>query len=166
MFNIPLPYQIGAVAFLVAASFGGGYLKGSAHGDLEIARASSEAQARIAELQTHQTDTNTQVITKYVDRIRTITVESNRNAQYIASLPSSSSKLSNGWVYLHDLGTTGGNAEASRATDVASSTISNSDALRTVTDNYNICRQNAEQLTALQQWIRDTQKNVEESNAK
>ena len=166
MFSIPFPYQIAAVVFLVIGAFGCGYLRGLDRADVEIARAALEAQAKIAELQTHQADTNTQVVTKYVDRVRTVLVENNHNAQLIANLPTSSVKLPNRWVYLHDVAATGGNAEAARATDASSSAIGYADALRTITDNYDTCRQNSEQLSALQQWIRDTQKNVEESNAK
>lgn len=166
MFGIPLPYQIAAVAFLIAGAFGGGYIKGSARADAEIARAAAEAQAQIVELQTQQATTNTQIVTKYVDRVRTVLVENNRNAQLIANLPSSSIKLANRWVYLHDVAATGGNADTTRAVDAAASPFTDSDALRTISDNYSACRQNAQQLEALQQWIRDTQKNVEEVNSK
>ena len=166
MFGIPLPYQIAAVVFLVAAAFSGGYIKGSARAEAEIARAAGEAQAQIAELQTHQATTNTQIVTKYVDRVRTVLVEKNQNAQLIANLPTSSIKLPNRWVYLHDVAATGGNADTSRAVDAATSTFTDNDALRAVSDNYSSCRQNASQLEALQQWIRDSQKNVEEVNTK
>ena len=111
MFGIPLPYQIAAVAFLIAGAFSGGYIKGSAKADAEIARAAAEAQAQIAELQTQQATTNTQIVTKYVDRVRTVLVEKNQNAQLIANLPASSIWLPNRWVYLHDLAATGGYAD-------------------------------------------------------
>jgi hypothetical protein len=166
MFGIPFPYQIAAVVFLVAGAFSGGYIKGSARADAEIARAAAEAQAQIAELQTQQTTTNTQIVTKYVDRVRTVLVEKDHNAQLIANLPTSSLKLANRWVYLHDVAATGGNADTTRAVDAAASPFTDNDALRTVSDNYSTCRQNAQQLEALQQWIRDTQKNVEEVNSK
>jgi hypothetical protein len=166
MFGIPLPYQIAAVAFLVVGAFSCGYLRGSARADAEIARAAAEAQAQIAELQTQQATTNTQIVTKYVDRVRTVLVEKNQNAQLIANLPTSSLKLPNRWVYLHDVAATGGNADTARAVDAASSPFTDNDALRAVSDNYSTCRQNASQLEALQQWIRDTQKNVEEVNSK
>jgi len=166
MFGIPLPYQIAAVVFLVVGAFGCGYLRGSDRADAEIARAAAEAQAQIAELQTHQATTNTQIVTKYVDRVRTVLVEKNQNAQLIANLPTSSLKLPNRWVYLHDVAATGGNADTTRAVDAAASPFTDNDALRAVSDNYSTCRQNASQLEALQQWIRDTQKNVEEVNSK
>jgi hypothetical protein len=166
MFSIPFPYQIAAVVFLVIGAFGCGYLRGLDRADVEIARAALEAQAKIAELQTHQADTNTQVVTKYVDRVRTVLVENNHNAQLIANLPTSSVKLPNRWVYLHDVAATGGNAEAARAVDATASTFTDNDALRSISDNYSTCRQNAHQLEALQQWIRDSQKNVEEANTK
>jgi hypothetical protein len=166
MFGIPFPYQIAAVVFLVTAAFSGGYIKGSARAEAEIARAAGEAQAQIAELQTHQATTNTQIVTKYVDRVRTVLVEKNQNAQLIANLPTSNIKLANRWVYLHDVAATGGNADTSRAVDAATSTFTDNDALRTVSDNYSACHQNTQQLEALQQWIRDSQKNVEEVNSK
>lgn len=166
MFGIPFPYQIAAVVFLVIGAFGCGYLRGLDRADVEIARAASEAQAKIAELQTQQATTNTQIVTKYVDRVRTVLVEKNQNAQLIANLPTSSIKLPNRWVHLHDVAASGGNADTTRAVDAAASPFTDNDALRVVSDNYSTCRQNASQLEALQQWIRDTQKNVEEVNSK
>ena len=164
MFGIPFPYQIAAVVFLICAAFGGGYVKGVARAEVEIQRAATEAQQKIAELQAKQAETNVQVVTKYVDRVRTITVQNDRNAEYIASLPSTDIKLAHGWVYLHDLATKGGDAEPSSATDGTPSPFTAADALRAVTDNYSICRQNSEQLIQLQDWIRSTQANVDAVN--
>lgn len=164
MIGIPFPYQIAAVVFLVCAAFGGGYIKGVARAEVEIQRAATEAQQKIAELQAKQSDTNVQVITKYVDRVRTITVQNDRNADLIASLPASDIKLASGWVYLHDIAAQGGDADSSAAADGTPSTFTASDALLSVSGNYSICRQNAEQLTQLQEWIRSTQENVAKVN--
>ena len=164
MFGIPFPYQIAAVVFVVAAAFGAGYIKGVARAEVEIQRAATEAQQKIAELQAKQAETNVQVVTKYVDRVRTITVQNDRNAEFIATLPSTDIKLTYGWVYLHDLATKGGDAEPSAATNGTPTTFTSADALRAVTDNYSVCRQNSEQLIQLQDWIRSTQANVDTVN--
>lgn len=65
--------------------------------------------------------------------------------------------LPDGWVQLHneaaslpaDTATTGG-------TDAATEATSDADALSVIADNYATCTQNAEQLSALQDWVRAT----------
>lgn len=98
-----------------------------------------------------------QVVTEYKDKIKTI-VKKEKEYVYLAntSVPAEFN-LSNGWVYLHDVAATGGDANSSFSSDGSSSGIKDNIALETIVENYAICRQNAEQLISLQKYISKTQ---------
>ena len=75
--------------------------------------------------------------------------------------------LSNGWVHTH-------NAAASStielnealAAEPEPSYVRDNIALQTITQNYSICLQNAQQLTSLQKYIIEVNKKIDEENAK
>lgn len=60
-----------------------------------------------------------------------------------------------GWVFLHNAAALGTVPPPTARIDVAAPTIAASDALKGVVTNYGTCRETAEQLTALQEWVRE-----------
>ena len=72
--------------------------------------------------------------------------------------------LSNGWVYLHDVSAKGSDADSTRAADEAASGIRDNQALAVVVTNYSRCRENSEQLRSLQEWVVESQKEVDKTN--
>ena len=162
MFNInliPLPYKILGAFVAVAALTGAGYFYGQKHANAaceveRLKRDAANAEA-IAALGSKNEEIRERVVTEYVDRTRTI-----REKEYIYVTAANSEVpsqyiLSNGWVTLHNVAAapvyvspvpgTVGDATPSGVTDNA--------ALGTVVSNYSICKQNAEQLVALQRWV-------------
>ncbi len=118
----------------------------------------------VATTQTAQAQATTRVVTQYVDRIQTVRergktilkevpiyvpstvtpVTSGPNAGCDCSLPG-------GFRVLHDAAAIGTLPEPTAIADAPS--VSTQDAAATVADNYLTCHVNAEQLSALQQWV-------------
>jgi hypothetical protein len=165
MFNlIPLPYRIAAAVFLLIAVFGIGYMKGSSRADVIIAEAGAKASEQIAELERKNSEISNAVVTKYVDKVRVV---KEREYVYLGQAQTNvpnQFNLSNGWVYLHDFGAKGSDAEAARASDATASSVRDNTALGVVLRNYSACTENSGQIEALQKWIRDMETEVDKSN--
>ena len=165
MFNlIPLPYKIAAAVFLLIAVFGIGYMKGSSRADIIIAEAGAKASEQIAELERKNSEISNTVVTKYVDKVRVV---KEREYVYLGQAQTNvpnQFNLSNGWVYLHDFGAKGSDADSTRASDATTSTIRDNNALGIVLKNYSTCRENTNQLEALQKWILDMKIEVDKTN--
>jgi hypothetical protein len=161
---IPLPYKIAAAVFLLIAVFGIGYMKGSSRADVIIAEAGAKASEQIAELERKNSEISNTVVTKYVDKVRVV---KEREYVYLGQAQNNvpgQFNLSSGWLYLHDSGTKGSDADSTRASDATASTVRDNTALGVVLKNYSTCRETADQLEALQQWIRDMKTEVDKSN--
>lgn len=165
MFNlIPLPYKIAAAVFLLIAVFGIGYMKGSSRADVIIAEAGAKASEQIAELERKNSEISNTVVTKYVDKVRVV---KEREYVYLGQVENnvpSQFNLSNGWLYLHDFGAKGSDADSARASDATASGIKDNTALGVILENYSACTENFGQIEALQQWIRDMKTEVDKSN--
>lgn len=167
---IPFPYKLLISVVLFVALVGGvffyGYSKGSIRADEKLAKFSAEKNAQIVELEQKNAKITNKVITEYVDRTNTI-----REKEYVyrdaatKSVPAQSN-LSNGWVYVHDVSATSGDADPARASDATSSGIKDNTALLTVISNYSICQQNQAQLIELQKWIVENKEAAEEKKNK
>ena len=158
---IPLPYKLLAGAALLAGVFFYGYMKGTAHGEAELARFAAAKSEQVAELEKKNTEISNSVVTEYVDRTNTI-----REKEYVYldaaknNVPNQS-VMSNGWVYTHDISATSGDADPTRTSDAAASAIKDTDALIGIIRNYAICQSNAVQLIELQRWITENKAAVD-----
>ncbi|ERO61987.1 hypothetical protein [Pseudomonas piscis] len=102
------------------------------------------------------------VVVEYVDRIvkvyqagATITKEV---PIYVSQAADSACVVPAGFVRVHDAGAHNlPVAGGPRGTDGAASGLALSTVAASVVDNYNQCHANAEQLKALQQWVRESQ---------
>lgn len=178
MFNlIPLPWKILGIVVIFGAIFGGIYLKARHDGAESIRRQYAAQQLRderrIHQLENNIATTSQRVVTQYVDRVNTVTRREYVYRDAAINQVPSTNQLTNGWVYVHDLAAsmrnnTGSpnsdNADATRASDATPSGVADNQGLAVVVGNYAVCARNAEQLASLQQWIRDTHQQVEESN--
>lgn len=106
----------------------------------------------VAIVKVRQADATFQVITRYVDRIRTVQVAGNTIIQEVPRyVPLDSPALPGGWRLLHDAAARGEPADAARSADAPP--VSAQDAATTVANNYLACHEQAEQLIALQDWV-------------
>jgi hypothetical protein len=161
-----MPYKLAAIAVLIASAFTIGFIKGNARAEVEIQRAAAEAAEKIAELERINSEISNKVVTKYVEKVKTIKQKEYVYVDNAQKFVPSIHNMSTGWVYLHDVSAQNGDAESSKSSDGTSSGVKDNQAIGTIVQNYSICRQNAEQLIQLQQWIIENQQSVAESNKK
>lgn len=88
-----------------------------------------------------------------VERIRTVTKTITKEVPVY--VPSDSCPLPGGFRVLHDAAAHGEVPEPARSADAAA--VPAQDAAATVADNYGTCRETAQRLTDLQEWIRQQQ---------
>ena len=143
------------------------------HHGVSTVRAQWEAERQrttlaVASRQVEQAAVTERVVTKYVDRIQTVRERGKTIVEkvpfYVPS-PSPSAPegppgcdgvLPGGFRVLHDAAATGAELpDPAAAADAPA--VSAQDAAATVADNYGTCHEVSEQLTALQQWVRDQQ---------
>lgn len=161
---IPLPYKLLAGAALLVGVFFYGYMKGNAHAEAELQRFAAESSKKIAELEKKNSEISGQVVTQFVDRVNTVKEKEYVYLEAAKNNVPAQHDMSNGWVYTHDISATNGDADSTRASDASPSGIKDNTALLTIISNYSRCEQNAQQLIALQKWILDNQKAVQDSN--
>lgn len=162
---IPLPIKIMAIIFIVLGAAGWGYMKGSAHAEIELANYQAKAEKQISDLKTENARISDNVTTEFVDRVNTIHDKEVIYKDRIVNL-GGQHNMSNGWIELHDASARLANPDANLASDKASSGIMDNSALAVVIGNYAICHQNKQQLISLQKWIRDNQAAIEAANIK
>ena len=69
---IPLPYKLLAGVALILGVFVYGYMKGSAHAELELQRFAAKNATLTADMEKKNSEISTEVVTQYVDRTNTI----------------------------------------------------------------------------------------------
>lgn len=162
---IPFPVKLLAIVFLVAGAAGYGYMKGSAHAEVELANYKASAEQQISDLKTENIRISDNVVTEYIDRTNTIREKEVIYRQAAGGLEPQHD-LSNGWIHLHDAAARLANPDMQLASDQSPSGVMDNTALAVVMSNYAVCKQNSDQLTALQRWITDNQAAVEAAKAK
>ena len=158
---IPLPYKLLAGVALILGVFVYGYMKGSAHAELELQRFAAKNATLTAEMEKKNSEISTEVVTQYVDRVNTIREKEYVYRDIAKTVVPSQSVLSNGWVFTHDISATGSDADATRSSDASPSGIKDTDALVGIIRNYAICQSNSVQLTELQRWINENKEAVD-----
>lgn len=146
------------IGLLVAASYGAAYMKGRGDGwDKREAQAVAEAKETSKQLESlalNRGKVTERVVTKYQERVKIVKVQGEEVIREIERLiPVDSCNLDPSWRVLHDAAVTGRFPEAATGVNDASG-VPQDVAARTVIENYAIAKQNAEQLAALQDWVR------------
>jgi hypothetical protein len=111
-----------------------------------------------------QENVKIQVVTEYKDKIKTIIKKEKEYVYQATNDVPAQYTLSSGWVYLHDIAATGGDANSTLSANDSSSGVKDDTAVATIVQNYSICRQNSEQLKSLQTWLTETQNSVALNN--
>lgn len=157
-------YKALAAVALCAALFGLGVATGRNQVTEDWEAAKAKQHARVEAVKTAQAVATVEVVTKYVDRVKvvrergvTITKEV---PVYVTKEADAHCTVPAGFVSLHDAAARGGVPDPPGGADAATSGIALSAVAGTVAGNYERCHENAEQLTALQSWIREMEKAV------
>lgn len=162
---IPLPIKIMALIFIVLGAAGWGYMKGSAHAEIELANYQAKAEKQISELKSENVKISDNVVTEYVDRVNTIHDKETVYRDRLVDL-GEGANLSNGWVELHDAAAKLADPDAQLASDKSPSGVMDNAALAVVLSNYSSCHANKQQLISLQTWITENKKAIEAANLK
>lgn len=163
---IPFPVKIMAIIFLVLGAAGWGYMKGSAHAEIELANYQAKAEKQISDLKTENARISDNVTTEFVDRVNTIHDKEVIYRDRLVDLGEGQNNLSNGWVELHDAAARLADPDAMLASDKSPSGVMDNAALSVVLTNYRVCHENKQQLISLQRWITDNRAAIEAANVK
>jgi len=157
---IAWPYRLLALAALGIVLFGFGWLKGASHVQAQWDAATAAQQQAQAQVQIRQAEATVQVVTQYVDRIH---VDRENDDTLIQEIPvyvpvqaDAACSVHRGFVSLHDAAAAGELPQSARDVDAPAEGLALSAVATTVVSNYQSCHENAEQLKALQDWIRQT----------
>lgn len=149
---VPLPYRLLAIALLAVALVGFGWVKGAGHVQGEWDEANAAQERLVAGVRVRQAQATVKVVTKYVDRVQVVREKGADIVREVpVYVPLDAPDLPGGFRLLHDAAARGepaGPAGGLDARPVAAQAVA-----RTVAENYTACRLNAEQLTALQEWV-------------
>lgn len=132
--------------------------------EADAAKLEAEKAALQVKLTAEIANVKEKIITKYVDRVKVITKKEYVYREQANNNVPDRAVLSNGWVYLHDAAAGNSNADSTRSADATPSGVEANQALGVVTENYTACHANAEQLTSLQEYVREVQQIVAEAN--
>lgn len=154
------PYRLLALAALCIAVFGFGWLNGTNHMQAQWDAATAAQMQAHAQAQTRQAETTIQVVTQYVDRIQVVREKGDTLIQevpvYVPVQADAACTVHRGFVSLHDAAAAGELPTTPGDPDAPAEGLALSAVAATVLSNYQTCHENAEQLKALQDWIRQT----------
>ena len=157
---IAWPYRLLALAALGIALFGFGWLKGASHVQAQWDSSTAAQQQALAKAQIRQAEATVQVVTQYIDRIQVVREKGDTLIQevpvYVPIQADAACTVHRGFVSLHDAAAAGELPTTPGDPDAPAEGLALSDVAATVVSNYQTCHENAEQLKALQDWIRQT----------
>ncbi len=156
---IPWPYRLLALAALGLALVGFGWVKGADHVQAQWDTAVQQQALRATAVREEQAQATVKVVTEYVDRIRVVREKGDTIIKevpvYVPVQADAACTINLGFVRLHDAAAAGALPEPARDADAAAAGIALSAVAATVATNYQTCHENAEQLRALQTWVRE-----------
>ena len=156
---IPWPYRLLALAALGLALVGFGWVKGAGHVQAQWDAAVQQQAMQATAVREEQAQATVEVITEYVDRVRVVREKGDTIIKevpvYVPVQADAACTINRGFVRLHDAAAAGALPEPARDTDAAAADIALSAVAGTVATNYQTCHETAEQLRALQTWVRE-----------
>ena len=156
---IPWPYRWLALVLLAAALIGFGWIKGAGHVQAQWDDAVRQQTLQAAAVRERQAQATVKVVTEYVDRVRIVREKGDTIIKevsvYVPVQADAACTINRGFVRLHDAAAAGELPEPARDADAAAAGLALSAVAGTVTANYQTCHENAEQLRALQVWVRE-----------
>ena len=150
---IAAPYRWLAMLVLAVAVFATGWVKGASQVQARWDAATGTQAVAVVTVKQRQAEATVQVVTQYVDRVHTVREVGQTIIKEVpVYVPADSPALPGGFRLLHDAAARGELPDATGAADAPA--VPAQDLAATLAANYLACRENAEQLTALQGWIK------------
>ena len=160
--SIPLTYVLAGI--VAVGVFYLGYHLGSEHSTKVITQYKDRIVKVADQIAAGQTKIETKIVTQYKDRVVYVTKVADQNKETAQTIVPDQEEVSNGWVATHDAAAQNQIVDKDKAKDPTPSGVKSTDALGIVSENYGICETNKEQLESLQNWITETQANIEKAN--
>lgn len=155
---IPWPYRLLALTALGVALVGFGWIKGASHVQAQWDAAIQQQTLQAAAVRERQAQATVEVVTRYVDRVRVVREKGDTIIKevpiYVPIQADAACTINRGFVRLHDAAAAGELPEPARDADAVAAGIALSAVAGTVVANYQTCHETAEQLRALQAWVR------------
>ncbi len=145
-----------AVLLLAVSLFAGLQRAELRHAQDQLAQCSAAmavAKAEADRLRKIQPQITERIVTQWRDRRTAQAPKEQVIHEQIAQLVDPLDRLPTGFVLLHDAAARGEPADAAQRTDDAAEGVALSFAADVIVANYAGCRQNADQLSALQAWV-------------
>jgi len=156
---IPWSYRLLALVLLGVALIGFGWVKGAGHVQAQWDAAVQQQTLQVATARQKQAEATVKVVTQYVDRVRVVRQKGNTIIKevpvYVPVQADAACTINRGFVRLHDAAAAGELPEPARDADATAAGIALSAVAGTVAANYQTCHENAEQLSALQAWVKE-----------
>jgi hypothetical protein len=155
---IPWPYRLLALVLLAVALIGFGWIKGAVHVQAQWDAAVQQQALQTSATRLRQAEATVKVVTEYVDRVRVVREKGDTIIRevpvYVPAQADAACTINRGFVRLHDAAAAGELPEPAGDADAPAAGIALSTVAETVAGNYQSCHENAEQLRALQGWVR------------
>jgi len=159
---LPIPYksivQIVSVIVLAFSLYMEGGISNQAEWEAKVA----QVKLDMAKKDVASAEVTTKVVTKYVKQIQVVKetgdVIIKQIPMYITKNDDSMCAIPNGFVMLHDSASRNEVPDTTRTPNAGTSDIKISEVAGTVVENYTTYYQLAEQLKALQDWIKEQQR--------
>jgi hypothetical protein len=159
---LPIPYksivQIVSVIVLAFSLYMEGGISNQAEWEAKVA----QVKLDMAKKDVASAEVTTKVVTKYVKQIQVVKetgdVIIKQIPMYITKNDDSMCAIPNGFVMLHDSASRNEVPDTTRTPNAGTSDVKISEVAGTVVENYTTYYQLAEQLKALQDWIKEQQR--------
>ena len=156
---IPWPYRLLALTAFGVALFGFGWIKGASHVQAQWDAAIQQQALQAAAIRERQAQATVKVVTQYVDRVRIVREKGETIIKevpvYVPVQADAACTINRGFVRLHDAAAAGELLKPAGDADAPAAGLALSAVAGTVAGNYQSCHENAEQLRALQAWVRE-----------
>jgi len=156
---IPWPYRLLALAALAVALIAFGWVKGAGHVQARWDTAVQQQTLQAAAVRERQAQATVKVVTEYVDRVRIVRLKGDTIIKevpvYVPVQADAACRINRGFVRLHDAAAAGELPEPAGDADAPAAGLALSAVAGAVAANYQTCHENAEQLRALQVWVRE-----------
>lgn len=161
--NIPfvskyaLPMRIVSLFVVVCGLYMEGGISNQERWEAKVA----DAKLEMAKKDTESAEVTTKVVTKYVTKVEVVKEKGDaiikEVPKYITKDADNQCVIPNGFVLLHDSASRNEVPDSTRGVDAGTSDVKLSGVATTVTENYTTYYKIAEQLKALQQWVKEQQ---------
>lgn len=156
---IPWPYRLLALVALAVTLIGFGWINGAEHVQARWDASVQQQTLQATAVRERQAQATVKVVTQYVDRIRVVREKGDTIIKevpvYVPVQADAACTINRGFVRLHDAAAAGELPKPAGDADAPAAGLALSAVAGTVAGNYQSCHENAEQLRALQAWVRE-----------